>query len=182
MGSSPTPLTFRIATTGEEDVNAILKLVRSAYRGDASRTGWTTEADLLDDQRIDAAGILEKINEPQGVILLAHDDEGKLASCCEILKRDEELSYFGLFAVDPLRQAGGIGRQVLAEAEAYARKVFGVATMEMTVIWTRDELISWYVRRGYTKTDRTKPFPYEHLVEGKALRDDLYFTVLVKEL
>ena len=177
-----TPLTFRVATTSDDDVNAILKLVRSAYRGDDSRAGWTTEADLVADERIDAAGVRAKIDEPQGVILTAYDDTGRLASCCEILRRDDELAYFGLFAVDPTRQAGGIGRQVLAEAEEYARKVFGVQKMEMNVIFPREELIAWYIRRGYTKTDETKPFPYEQLVNGKALRDDLYFSVLVKEL
>ncbi len=177
-----TALSFRVATTKEEDVNEILKLVRSAYRGDASRTGWTTEADLVADERIDANGVVAKIEEAHGVILLAHDETGKLASCCEILRRDEELAYFGLFAVDPLRQAGGIGRQVLAAAEEYASKTFGVKKMEMSVIWTRDELISWYVRRGYTKTTQTAPFPYEHLVNGPALRDDLYFNILVKDL
>lgn len=178
--SQPTPLTFRVATS--DDVTPVLSLVRSAYRGDASRAGWTTEADYLADDRIDEGGILEKINEPQGVILLAHDPAGALASCCELLKRDDELAYFGLFAVDPLRQAGGIGKQVLAEAERYAQKVFGVAKLEMQVIWLRDSLISWYERKGYKKTDQTRPFPYDGLVNGVALRDDLYFNILVKDL
>ncbi|KAG9255533.1 acyl-CoA N-acyltransferase [Emericellopsis atlantica] len=178
-----TPLTFRIAAPSDPDVSNVLALVRSAYRGDASRAGWTTEADLLADERIDHAGVLAKIADPNGVILMAHDETGALASCCELLKRpDGKLAYFGLFAVDPTRQAGGIGRQVLAEAERYAKQVFGVERMEMSVIWTRDELIAWYVRRGYTKTEETRPFPYEHLVNGKALRDDLYFSMLVKDL
>jgi GNAT superfamily N-acetyltransferase len=178
--SQPITLTYQVATP--DNITPILDLVRSAYRGDASRAGWTTEADLVADKRIDADGVLAKINAPQGVILLAHDDAGILVSCCELVKKNNELAYFGLFAVDPQRQAGGIGRQVLAEAEAYAKKVFEVKTLEMWVIWTRSEIISWYTRRGYTLTDRTQPFPYEHLVEGKALRDDLYFSILVKDL
>lgn len=178
----PQPLSLTYQVAKPDDIAPIVDLVRSAYRGDASRAGWTTEADLVADKRIDATGVLAKINEPQGVILLARDDAGVLVSCCELVKRDSELAYFGLFAVDPLRQSGGIGRQVLAEAEAYAKKVFEVKTLEMWVIWTRDEIISWYLRRGYTKSDRTAPFPYEHLVEGKALRDDLYFSVLTKDL
>ena len=178
--AQPAALTFQVATSN--DVTPVLSLVRSAYRGDASRAGWTTEADLVADDRIDEAGILSKINDPQGVVLLAYDAAGALASCCELLKRDGELAYFGLFAVDPLRQAGGIGKQVLAEAEAYAKKVFGVGRLEMQVIWLRADLIAWYERRGYTKTEETRPFPYEHLVNGKALRDDLYFVVIAKDL
>lgn len=178
--SQQVSLTYQVASA--DNVPAILSLVRSAYRGDASRAGWTTEADLVMDERIDATGVLAKINEPNSAILLAHDDAGGLAACCELLKRDAETAYFGLFAVDPLRQAGGIGRQVLTEAEAYAKKVFGVAKLDMSVIWLREELISWYIRRGYKKTEERRPFPYDQLVNGKALRDDLYFSVLVKDL
>lgn len=177
----PTPLTFRIATTSEEDVNAISKLVNSAYRGDSSRAGWTTEADLIADTRINAAGVTEKINAPNGVILLAHDEQGAMASCCELLKQ-EDYVYFGLFAVDPQRQSGGIGKQVMDEAERYAKEDMGVSTMEMSVIWTRDELMNWYERRGYVKTDEKKPFPYGQLENGTPLRDDLYFRVLKKPL
>lgn len=177
---SPTRLTYRKATAA--DIPAVLRLILSAYRGETSRAGWTTEADLVDDERIDAEGVLAKINEPHGAVLLAHDASGALAACCEVLRRDAGLAYFGLFAVDPTRQAGGIGRQVLAEAEAYAKTAWGVTSMEMSVIWTRDELIAWYVRRGYSKTEETRPFPYAELVNGKALRDDLYFSILVKSL
>ena len=177
---SPTHLVFSKATPS--DAPAVLSLVRSAYRGETSRAGWTTEADLLADERIDLEGVLEKIEEPQGAVLLARDETGALAASCELVKRDGAFAYFGLFAVDPRRQAGGIGRQVLAEAEGYARRAWGTEEMKMWVIWTREELIAWYVRRGYERTGETMPFPYEHLYNGKALRDDLYFVVLVKKL
>src|SRR5690625_6485910 len=97
-----TPLAFRPATA--EDAASVLALVRSAYRGDSSRAGWTTEADLVADERIDTDGILAKINHPSGVVLVAHDSAGKLAGCCELLQKDGDLAYFGLFAVDPTRQ------------------------------------------------------------------------------
>ena len=38
---------------GPEDVPRVVALVERAYRGEASRAGWTTEADLLDGQRTD---------------------------------------------------------------------------------------------------------------------------------
>src|SRR4051794_13241714 len=40
---------------GPADLGAIVALVESAYRGESSRAGWTTEADLLDGQRTDRA-------------------------------------------------------------------------------------------------------------------------------
>lgn len=176
-----TKLSYRRATS--EDVSSILALVGSAYRGEASREGWTTEADLLEGDRINAKGILQKINEQHGAVLVAHDQDHRLVSCCELLRQGDDLAYFGLFAVDPKRQAGGLGRQMLAQAETFAKETWGVKIMEMSVIFTREELISWYVRRGYRVTGKTKPFPYEELENrGGALRDDLHFTVLEKEL
>lgn len=176
-----TKLSFRRATS--EDVTAVLALVGSAYRGEASREGWTTEADLLEGDRISASGILTKITIPNGAVLVAHDEDSRLVSCCELLRQGDDRAYFGLFAVDPKRQAGGLGRQVLAQAEAFAKETWGIKVMEMSVIFTREELIAWYVRRGYKVTSRTKPFPYEELENGGgALRDDLYFVVLEKEL
>ncbi|KAL7952019.1 acyl-CoA N-acyltransferase [Trichoderma barbatum] len=177
---APISLSIRKATPA--DLPAILTLVRSAYRGESSRAGWTTEAELVDDQRIDEESLLMKINEPFGAVLVAHDEAGDLLACCEVLKQSDTLGYFGLFAVNPLRQAGGIGRTVLAAAEEYAKQAWGISEMEMSVIWTREELIQWYIRRGYSKTEKTKPFPYAQLVGGKALRDDLYFSVLIKAL
>ncbi|KAH6605539.1 hypothetical protein Trco_004692 [Trichoderma cornu-damae] len=176
------PISLPIRKATADDVPAILALVRSAYRGESSRAGWTTEADLVDDQRIDERGLLAKINEPFGALLVTHDEAGDLLACCELLKQSDTLGYFALFAVKPLRQAGGVGRAVLAEAEAYAKQTWGLAELELSVIWTREELIQWYIRRGYTKTGRTKPFPYAELVNGKAMRDDLYFSVLEKAL
>ncbi|QUC20564.1 uncharacterized protein UV8b_04805 [Ustilaginoidea virens] len=174
-----TRLTFRKATVS--DARDVQALVKTAYRGSSSG-GWTTEADLVRDDRIDEAGVVDKINRPNGVVLLAHDGLGALAGCCEIETRADGVGYFGLFAVDPLRQAGGLGSRILARAEAMAREEMGVRTMEMSVIWLRDELIEWYVRRGYGLTDRTAPFPYGSLVNGRALRDDLYFVILQKDL
>ncbi|KAM0521281.1 hypothetical protein ACHAPE_002758 [Trichoderma viride] len=176
------PISLTVRKAEPEDAPAVLALVRSAYRGESSRAGWTTEADLVDDQRIDENGLLTKINEPFGAVLVAHDATGDLIACCEVLKKDDTVGYFGLFAVNPLRQAGGIGRTVLAKAEEYAKQTWGLSEMQMTVIWTREELINWYERRGYTRTEKREPFPYSSLVGGKALRDDLYFSVLAKAL
>ncbi|KAI1841103.1 hypothetical protein JX265_013204 [Neoarthrinium moseri] len=174
-------LRYRVATP--EDIGLLLPLINSAYRGEESRAGWTTEADLLISERIDASGLLDKIQSPDTVILLAADGNDVLASCCELVWRPEKgIAYFGLFAVNPKRQGGGIGRQVLLYAEDYASRQWGAYKMEMTVIWLREEIIAWYARRGYRKTGETRPFPYADIGNGKALRGDLYFEVLVKDI
>lgn len=165
------------------DVDALNSLVASAYRGEESRKGWTTEADLLEGPRINHATLLTKIATPDNVLLVSMDASNVLVSCCEITKRSDDLGYFGLFAVDPKRQGGGLGRQVLQAAEKYASETMGLKRLEMSVIWTRVELIAWYVRRGYVVTGEERPFPYEFLSgDSKALQADLHFAMLEKTI
>lgn len=176
-------LRFRVATP--EDAAPLQAFVKSAYRGEKSRRGWTTEADLVTDDRVDVEGIMAKITTPDSVILIATDgdgEDGALVACCEVVKRKSDLAYFGMFAVDPYLQGCGVGRQVLAHAEEYCLWAWGIRKVEMSVIWTREELISWYMRRGYQKTGESRPFPYGQLINGVALRDDLYFDILEKDL
>ncbi|KAL2112923.1 hypothetical protein VUR80DRAFT_6045 [Thermomyces stellatus] len=173
-------LQFRAATP--DDAPQLQPLIKSAYRGEKIKKAWTSEGHLVADDRIDVQGIIAKISTPDSAILIAADDDGALVACCEVAKLSEGVGYFGLFAVDPARQGGGLGRQVLAYAEEYVRRTWSVETMELNVIWTREEVIAWYLRRGYKRTGRTNPFPYHELVNGKALRDDLYFTILEKDL
>jgi GNAT superfamily N-acetyltransferase len=170
--------TFRLATPG--DVAVIVPLVESAYRGDVSRKGWTTEADLLDGQRTDAAGVAELITKPGSCMLLAECDGALLA--CANLERRGEAGYFGMFSVRPDLQGAGIGRATLAEAERLARDDWHCREMHMTVISVRDELIAWYERRGYKRTGIHSPFPYGDERFGIPKRGDLRFELLVKAL
>jgi ribosomal protein S18 acetylase RimI-like enzyme len=171
-------LTFRDAT--DADVDALVDLVESAYRGDSSREGWTTEADILDGQRTDPQGVLEIVKGADSRVLTAEQDGG-IVACCQLERRGDH-AYFGMFAVSPKRQGGGLGKAVMAEAERVAREEWGVAEMRMTVITAREDLIAWYERRGYRRTGRREPFPYGDERFGIPLRDDLEFEVLVKPL
>lgn len=169
---------FRLAET--TDTAAIVALVESAYRGDASRAGWTTEADFLEGQRIDPEGVLADIGKADSVILLA-ESEGVLQACCH-LEKTGNACYFGMFSVRPNQQGSGIGKRMMAEAERFATVHWQCARMEMTVIDIREELIAFYLRRGYRRTGLKKPFPYGDTRFGIPLRDDLQFEVLDKSL
>jgi ribosomal protein S18 acetylase RimI-like enzyme len=171
-------VTFRAAD--EQDVPAIVALVESAYRGDSSRAGWTTEADLLDGQRTDAATVLATIRADDRLVLLAVD-ANELLGCCE-LRRRPEAAYFGMFAVVPSLQGGGIGKVVLTEAERRVVEMWDAKRLEMTVLSQREDLIAWYERRGYRRTGGTEPFPYGDARFGLPRRDDLVFVVLEKDL
>lgn len=171
-------LTFRSATAA--DIPALIALVTSAYRGDASRAGWTTEADLLDGARIDAESLQADLARPRSTILLAERDDQLLA--CAHVADDHGKGYFGMFSVDPAQQGGGIGKVMIDAAEAHAAREWGVPVMQMTVIDVREELIAFYERRGYVRTGIKKPFPYGDARFGTPKRDDLRFEILEKPL
>jgi len=169
-----------IRTARPADVPALLELVQAAYRGDASRGGWTTEADLLDGQRTDAASLEALLDDPHGDVLLLHRD-GALVGCCHVEHRGA-LGYVGMVAVRPGLQGRGTGAALLAAAERRIGADWRLPAAEMTVIAQRVELIAWYRRRGYLPTGERRPFPYGDERFGIPRRDDLEFVVLRKRL
>ena len=171
-----TTLSHRDATVA--DVPAIVGLVTSAYRGEASRIGWTTEADLLDGERIDPGVLRADIERPRSRVLLVERD-GALVACAHVAVEDGA-GYFGMFAVRPDLQGAGLGNALLLEAERVVRDEWMLPALRMTVIDVREELIAWYERRGYRRTGIRKPFPYGDTRFGVPRRDDLRFEVLEK--
>ena len=171
------PLRFRLATL--PDIPAIVALVESAYRGDSSRRGWTTEADLLGGQRTDPDSVRAILDKEGSVIVLAERD-GVLVGCAN-LERQGDSGYFGMFAVNPSLQGGGVGDAILRECERLAQ-AWGLRAMRMTVFWMRHELIAYYQRRGYSGTGERAAFPYGDERFGLPQRDDLWFEVYSKPL
>ncbi|MQY37339.1 hypothetical protein SRB17_53430 [Streptomyces sp. RB17] len=169
---------FRDATGA--DVDALVALIESAYRGDSSRAGWTTEADILQGRRTDPEGVLEVIKSPESRLMVV-EQGGRIVACCQLEHRGDH-AYFGMFAVSPTLQGVGLGKTVMAEAERQVREAWGVTEMHMTVISVRDDLIAWYERRGYRRTGKMSPFPYGDERFGIPQRDDLQFELLVKKL
>jgi len=189
-------LHFRCARP--EDADAIVALVESAYRGESSRAGWTTEADLLDGQRTDREDVLQALSADASRIVLAHPApemnaaepvrtegehpwRGLLGSV--LVQRDRAgCAHIGMFAVRPSLQSRGLGSALLQEAERVAREEFQATHAEMTVIEQRVDILAWYQRRGYRPTGATEPFPYGNPRFGLPRRPDLRFLVLAKTL
>ncbi len=166
-----------------DDIDEVVALVESAYRGPSSELGWTTEGHLLDGQRTDPTGVAEVIGRPEGRMLLASDGvTGELVACCQLERRPDGVGYFGMFAVRPGRQGHGLGRAVVAEAERIALEEWDASLMTMTVLAPRLDLIGWYERLGYGRTGETAPFPYGDERYGQPKVTDLVFVVLAKVL
>lgn len=162
------------------DLPALHALIESAYRGDSARVGWSHEADLLDGQRTDL-GSLEAMLRDRAQHLLVFRDNDRLRACVALTDKGHGLAYLGMLTVDPKRQAGGLGKLILAAAEDHAA-AFGARRVEMTVIAQRRELVAWYERRGYSLTGERRPFPASDPRFGLPRRDDLEFVVLEKAL
>jgi ribosomal protein S18 acetylase RimI-like enzyme len=161
-----------------EDAQALDKLVNSAYRGDSSRQGWTTEADLLDGTRTDAAAIKELIETP-GTTLLKYIEHDEIIGCVE-LKQQQGKLYLGMLTVKPTLQGKGIGKKLLEAAETEAAQQ-NCTSIFMTVIDSRKELLEWYERHGYQRTGERKPFAFNDPRFGQP-KMKLEFVVLEKKL
>jgi ribosomal protein S18 acetylase RimI-like enzyme len=163
----------------KKDMPALVTLINSAYRGEASKKGWTTEADLLEGEfRIDLPSLTELSNNEMAVILKYVSEADEIAGCVYLHKQERGL-YLGMLTVSPELQGAGIGKQLLAAADRYAREN-NCSSIFMNVISVRQELIAWYERHGYRQTDERKPFPSDH--QFGIPTQDLEFTIMEKTL
>lgn len=168
----------RISIASKEDISRIVELLNMGYRGEKSRKGWTTEADLIAGEiRSNVEDVTQVMREPGSVFLRYRNEEGKIIGCVNLKKQDHRI-YLGMFAVEPELQGAGIGGALMRAAEEYALSE-GCRSIYMYVISVRDELIAWYHRKGYVDTSERVPF--QENFTGKHLRP-LEFAILEKNL
>lgn len=148
--------TFRTATL--QDVDSLVKLINSAYRGDYSKQGWTTEADLLGGQRTDQETLKQLLKEQRNQIEVAVDETGHIIACVHVRVEPPKTLYFGMLTVEPKLQTKGLGKQLIRHVEMLT-KVMALSKIRCTVIHTRAELVSFYERRGYRPTGKVEEFP-----------------------
>jgi ribosomal protein S18 acetylase RimI-like enzyme len=169
---------YKIQPARVSDAARLSELVNSAYRGDYSRQGWTTEADLLDGTRTDAVALKEILTKP-GTTILTYVERDTILGCVELVLAGKDL-YLGMLTVEPALQGRGTGKLLLQAAEK-----FGVdhhcSKIHMTVISVRTELIQWYMRHGYADTGKRKPFAFNDPRFGQP-RQPLEFMVMEKKL
>lgn len=139
------------------DVPALAALINEAYRGEASRQSWTTEAHLLAGPRISEAHLREMLLAPRTSLLKQVNATGLLTGCVYLQEQDRAL-YLSTLAVAPTAQAQGSGQQLLHAAEAQARQR-GCPTLRISVLSARPELLAWYERHGYQRTGAAEAFP-----------------------
>ena len=148
-----------ISPAAHKDIPELVRLINSAYRGEGSKKGWTTEAHLLEGELRTDEATLSSLMDPYGSFLI-YKEGNKIQGCVYLQKQNEKL-YLGMLTVAPEMQAKGIGKKLLTASEKYALDEH-FSSIIMNVISLRLELISWYERHGYTKTGKTKPFPSDN--------------------
>ncbi|NMR18652.1 GNAT family N-acetyltransferase [Cellulomonas fimi] len=193
----PTSLTVRPATPDQAE--AVAALANSAYRGEESRHGWTTEESLVGGQRADAAMVRGLMEQPDSVVLIGLDTHGlethglgqhapdthgpdaaaRLLACCHLERRGGS-GYLGMFAVRPRLQGQGTGRAMLDAAETYARDTWDARSIELTVLDQRPELIAWYERCGFRLTGERHEFPDDDERFGVPQRPDLELLAMAR--
>jgi ribosomal protein S18 acetylase RimI-like enzyme len=167
-----------ITTATLEDVTALEKLINSAYRGETSKLGWTTEAHLLQDKRITVDELSETINNKDNTIL-KFTSNNTIIGCVLLVNKGNKL-YLGMLTVSPELQNSGIGKKLLQKAEEHALKL-SLPKIVMTVISIREELIAWYNRHGFVDTSVREPFPLND-TDAVISRQPLEFIVLEKKV
>jgi ribosomal protein S18 acetylase RimI-like enzyme len=158
------------------DIASLNTLINSAYRGEFSKKGWTTEAHILEGSRTTEAELLEIIQDKHNTIL-KYSEHNKIIGCVLLKAKENEL-YLGMLTVSPELQNSGIGKKLLQQAEVFVAEL-GLPKIVMTVISVREELISWYKRNGYVDTGVREPFPVSE-VFNPTTQDPLEFMVLEK--
>jgi ribosomal protein S18 acetylase RimI-like enzyme len=169
---------YQIRKATIADVIQLNKLVNSAYRGEISKKGWTTEADLLDGTRIDEAALTDLINK-KGTTILCYEIDNNIKACVELREEGDKV-YLGMLSVNPQLQGSGLGKILLKEAEVFAKEK-SLTYIYMTVISVRTELVAWYQRHGYQLTGERKPFVVPDVRWGIP-KQPLEFVVLKKKI
>lgn len=161
-----------------QDIPELNILINSAYRGESSKKGWTTEEHLLGGIRTNEADLSELLQK-ENVTILKYTESGKIIGSVYLEKQTDKL-YLGMLTVSPELQGGGIGKKLMQAAEDLAKEN-NIHKVSMTVISVRKELIEYYERRGFKNTGETKPFPMNDPKFGLP-KQQLAFIVMEKEL
>lgn len=161
-----------------EDVSELNKLINSGYRGEFSKKGWTTEANILEGSRTNEVELKEIIGTNENT-LLKFTEGNQIIGCVLLVEKERQL-YLGMLTVSPMLQNSGIGKKILQQAEVHAQAL-GLPKIVMTVISMRTELIDWYKRHGYIDTGNREPFPVSD-IHISIVEQPLEFIVLEKKI
>jgi GNAT superfamily N-acetyltransferase len=166
-----------IERAGDADAEEIAALVNRAYRPGEDGRGWTSERGLVGGMRTSPEQVRALAGARSAILVM----RCAAAICaCVHVEAHGELAHIGMLATEPGAQAQGIGKLMLAAAEAFAASEFDAAAFRMSVLSGRDALLAFYLRRGYRASGTTTEFPLDAGV-GRPVADGLTLIELLKD-
>jgi predicted N-acetyltransferase YhbS len=172
-------ISLRAAT--QADVDVLLEIIHSAYRGGVAAVAWKNENHIVQGPRITKQELEQLILSNDASIRVVQLDDGAIGGCCLVDKHGESVVHIGMLAVNPAKQNLGLGKLLVQGAEDYAFKNFKATTAKMFVLNGRPELMDWYKRLGYVETGHTEPFPSSE-TGSKAINKDTYLIEISKAI
>jgi uncharacterized protein len=167
---------FVIRPAAAADAAAIAALVNRAYRPAGDTPGWTHEAHLVAGDRINESGVRELL--VAGSVVLIACEDATIIACVHVESRGDA-AYIGMLTTEPARQAGGLGKRMLAAAERWAQEHFKPRNFKLSVLERRTDLIAYYARRGYAPTGESEAF-HAHCGVGELREPGLRVFALAK--
>ncbi|KQX31944.1 GNAT family N-acetyltransferase [Variovorax sp. Root434] len=167
-----------ISTAEDTDAEQISALVNNAYRPSAAEAGWTHESALVSGERTSAVQVRRLFKKDSTVLVMKHDES--IVACVHV-ERVNDVCWIGMLATKPDLQAGGLGKEMLAAAEALAASEHAPQALKMAVLSSRPELLSFYQRRGFVLNGNIGAYPADAGV-GTPRQDGLQVFELEKKI
>ena len=146
-----------LRTARPDDRAAVEAIVEAAYSVYVERIG-KPPGPMLDDY----AELIEA-----GAVSVIEDGDGAIAALIVLLAKPDHLLLDNI-AVRPDRQGRGLGRRLVAFAEAEARRL-GHAELRLYTHATMTENIALYTRLGFRETGRGREAGYDRVFMAKRL-------------
>ena len=140
---------MQVRLAKSRDAEAIVAVINAAF--------CRAESFLIDRDRIDLETVCSLLQK--GKFLVADSEDSRVLLGCVYVELKDHRAYLGLLAVNPERQKAGLGSQLMTAAENYCAHS-GCRFMDLRIINVRQELPSFYRKRGYVETG-TAPFPQD---------------------
>jgi ribosomal protein S18 acetylase RimI-like enzyme len=141
------------------DRTAVEEIVRAAYSGYIERIG-KAPGPMLDDYA-------KRIAE--GVVSVLGEADGTIVGVIVLLPKTEHLLLDNI-AVRPDRQRRGLGRELIAFAEAETRQM-GFAELRLYTHEAMTENIALYARLGFEETGRGQEAGYDRVFMRKGVQN-----------
>lgn len=177
-------LKFRLAD--KKDIPELVVIINRSYREDVEQS-WTNEKQYVSGARIDETQLQTQIEmhhdlkrSSQLLVVELNDQMSFYKIGCVAIDYVGDTAEINTFCIAPEWQNAGYGKRVLSAAELYISKLVPhVRQYSMWVLNVRQELIEYYIRRGYELTNEIADYPIDANV-GQPLQA-LHLVRLIKK-